>query len=193
MDRSEGTTPPTTARARSIYADIARIAAVLESAAEGDLRSRVRLDPAHPLAPVAADVDYPKLGKTFELSGGHIKNAVMRAAYMAAQKGAPIGQALLGNLAVIGRPTDLLRGLQTPLADEYILVPQAVPHERLEEITRLMMSRNGPTLRMAVSSRDRLTHGVQVTEARDHVVRSLRPQNAEPGCGLGPSPGLTEN
>jgi signal transduction histidine kinase len=57
LDRSEGTTPPTTARARSIYADIARIAAVLESAAEGDLRSRVRLDPAHPLAPVAAAAD----------------------------------------------------------------------------------------------------------------------------------------
>ena len=57
MDGSEETTPPTTARARSIYADIARIAAVLENAAEGDLRSRVRLDPGHPLAPVAAAAD----------------------------------------------------------------------------------------------------------------------------------------
>src|SRR5438874_623455 len=57
LDGSEETTPPTTAPARSIYADIARIAAVLENAAEGDLRSRVRLDPGHPLAPVAAAAD----------------------------------------------------------------------------------------------------------------------------------------
>src|SRR5437764_3279698 len=46
--------PPSTARARSISADIARIATVLESASEGDFRARVRLDPGHPLAPIAA-------------------------------------------------------------------------------------------------------------------------------------------
>ncbi len=50
-------------------------------------------------APLAGDVDYPKLGKTFELSGGHIKNAVMRAAYMAAQTGGSITQALLAEAA----------------------------------------------------------------------------------------------
>ncbi|MSP60320.1 MAG: AAA family ATPase [Myxococcales bacterium] len=50
-------------------------------------------------APVAGDVDYPKLGKTFDLSGGHIKNAVMRAAYLAAQSNVAISQALLAEAA----------------------------------------------------------------------------------------------
>ena len=50
-------------------------------------------------APVAADINYPKLGKTFDLSGGHIKNAVMRAAYMAAQAGSSITMALLADAA----------------------------------------------------------------------------------------------
>ena len=31
-------------------------------------------------------IDFARLGKTFELSGGHIKNAVLRAAYTAAQR-----------------------------------------------------------------------------------------------------------
>jgi hypothetical protein len=38
-------------------------------------------------APVAADVDFAALGKTYKLSGGHIKNAVVRAAYLAASAG----------------------------------------------------------------------------------------------------------
>ncbi len=52
-----------------------------------------------PDAPLAGDVDYAKLGKTFDLSGGHIKNAVMRAAYMAAQSGGHISHALLADAA----------------------------------------------------------------------------------------------
>jgi hypothetical protein len=36
-----------------------------------------------------------RLGKTFELSGGHIKNAVLRAAYTAAQFVRPIDTELL--------------------------------------------------------------------------------------------------
>jgi SpoVK/Ycf46/Vps4 family AAA+-type ATPase len=35
-------------------------------------------------APLAADLDYDLLGASFELSGGSIKNAVLRAAYRAA-------------------------------------------------------------------------------------------------------------
>ncbi len=37
--------------------------------------------------PLADDVDYEELGDSFELSGGHIKNAVLRAAYRAAERG----------------------------------------------------------------------------------------------------------
>jgi SpoVK/Ycf46/Vps4 family AAA+-type ATPase len=40
-----------------------------------------------PEAPVHKDVDYKALGKRFELAGGHIKNAILRAAYRAKAKG----------------------------------------------------------------------------------------------------------
>jgi lipopolysaccharide/colanic/teichoic acid biosynthesis glycosyltransferase len=76
----------------------------------------------------------------------------------------PLGQPLLDDLKVIGRPGDLLRNPLCRLADEYILVPQALPYERQEEITRLMAARAEPVLRMAVSSSDLLTHGVRITE-----------------------------
>ncbi|HEX2574606.1 MAG TPA: ATP-binding protein [Polyangia bacterium] len=46
-------------------------------------------------APLAADVDFVRLGKIYELSGGHIKNAVMRAAYLAAERTVEISMALL--------------------------------------------------------------------------------------------------
>ena len=39
-------------------------------------------------APLAADVDFAALGSNYKLSGGHIKNAVVRAAYIAASAGA---------------------------------------------------------------------------------------------------------
>jgi SpoVK/Ycf46/Vps4 family AAA+-type ATPase len=45
------------------------------------------------------DIDYAKLGRTFELSGGHIKNAVLRAAYSAAQAKQPLDYALLAEAA----------------------------------------------------------------------------------------------
>lgn len=75
----------------------------------------------------------------------------------------PLGQPLLNGTTVIGRPADLTR-LRRADVDEYILIPQALPHERLEEITSLMVSRGEPRLRMAVSSGQLLTHGVHVAE-----------------------------
>jgi lipopolysaccharide/colanic/teichoic acid biosynthesis glycosyltransferase len=80
----------------------------------------------------------------------------------------PLGQPLLHGISVIGRPCDLITRRPTDPVDEYVFVPEALPHERLEEITRLMVAREGPTFRMAVSSRDLLTHGVLVTQ-RGHV------------------------
>jgi len=76
----------------------------------------------------------------------------------------PLGQPLVDDIVVIGRPRDLLRGSVPQLADEYILVPQAIPHERFEEITHLMVSRGGPALRMAVSPSGLLTNWVSVAE-----------------------------
>ena len=49
-------------------------------------------------APVGK-IDYARLGKTFELSGGHIKNAILRAAYIAAQREQPIDYDLLAEAA----------------------------------------------------------------------------------------------
>ncbi len=51
-----------------------------------------------PRAPVG-NVDFARLGKTFELSGGHIKNAVLRAAYIAAQRDTALDYELLAEAA----------------------------------------------------------------------------------------------
>jgi lipopolysaccharide/colanic/teichoic acid biosynthesis glycosyltransferase len=76
----------------------------------------------------------------------------------------PLGQPLLDDVAVIGRPADMLHGAAARLADEYVLVPQALPHERLEELSRVMASARGPTVRLAVSSTDLLTQGFLLVE-----------------------------
>ena len=46
-------------------------------------------------APVDRDVDYRTLAREFELSGGYIKNAAVRAAFLAASHDAPISMELL--------------------------------------------------------------------------------------------------
>jgi SpoVK/Ycf46/Vps4 family AAA+-type ATPase len=45
------------------------------------------------------EIDYARLGRTFELSGGHIKNAILRAAYMAAERGDPLDYPLIAEAA----------------------------------------------------------------------------------------------
>jgi len=64
---------------------------------EPDLEQRKRiwevLCPAE--APLASDVDFSILSKRFELTGAQIKNALLRAAYRAADQGSQITQALL--------------------------------------------------------------------------------------------------
>jgi hypothetical protein len=40
-------------------------------------------------APLASDVDFAALGHKFRLTGGHIKNALVRAAFLAAAEGTP--------------------------------------------------------------------------------------------------------
>jgi lipopolysaccharide/colanic/teichoic acid biosynthesis glycosyltransferase len=82
----------------------------------------------------------------------------------------PLGQELLPGVAVTGRPGDLVRsatergGTERDEVDEYILVSEALPHERLAQISRLMVTRSRPALRLVVSSVDLLTHGLQVDE-----------------------------
>jgi hypothetical protein len=50
--------------------------------------------------PIAGDVDVAALARRFELAGGHIRNAVLRAAYVAADRGAAIDHALLERAAL---------------------------------------------------------------------------------------------
>ena len=62
-----------------------------------DIEERMRLWQTFlpPRAPVERDLDLPLLATEFELSGGYIKNAAVRAAFLAAQAGAPIGMEIL--------------------------------------------------------------------------------------------------
>ena len=57
---------------------------------EADERARLwrALLPAE--AEVAADIDVDALARRFEMTGGYIKNATVRAAFLAADEGAPI-------------------------------------------------------------------------------------------------------
>src|SRR5262249_20268609 len=48
-----------------------------------------------PQAPLAADVDFATLARSFKLSGGNIKNIVLAAAFLAAEEGQPIGMQYL--------------------------------------------------------------------------------------------------
>ena len=86
----------------------------------------------------------------------------------------PVGQRIAGNVAVIGRPEDLVDGRLVDAADEFILVPQALPSERLDEITRMMVSWGGPTVRTAVSSADLLTNGILVAQRGNIPLVTLR-------------------
>lgn len=53
-----------------------------------------------PDAPVDPDIDWDTLAETFEFSGGHIKNAVLRASIQAASQSSPIDQLMLVNASV---------------------------------------------------------------------------------------------
>jgi len=44
-------------------------------------------------APRSDDIDYAFLAKSFKISGGHIKNVVLSAAFLAARDSSPIGMA----------------------------------------------------------------------------------------------------
>jgi lipopolysaccharide/colanic/teichoic acid biosynthesis glycosyltransferase len=77
---------------------------------------------------------------------------------------APLGRELVHGVRVVGRPAELERRLRLGEADEYILVPDALPHQRLEELSRLMVGSGGATVRVAASSIELLTYGVLVAE-----------------------------
>ncbi len=57
-----------------------------------DERARIWRTLIPPSAPVAADVDFRRLALSFDIPGGYIKNAVVRAGYLAMAEGVPIRQ-----------------------------------------------------------------------------------------------------
>ena len=59
-----------------------------------DEDTRVRLWASHvtPETPIAGDFDFVDLARRFPLSGGYIRNCALRAAFLAAHEGAPMGQ-----------------------------------------------------------------------------------------------------
>jgi hypothetical protein len=50
--------------------------------------------------PVAGEIDTERLGRSFELAGGHIRNAVLRSAYAAMSRGVPVSVTDLEQAAV---------------------------------------------------------------------------------------------
>lgn len=76
----------------------------------------------------------------------------------------PLGLRLLDDIAVVGRPSDLLLGMNVAQADEYVLVSQALPDQRFAELSRLMVGHDRPRVRLAVNSIDMLTNGLHVAE-----------------------------
>ena len=74
-----------------------RVEFPMPDAAQRALLWRSMLPPG---APVEAGVDFDELGTRFELSGGSIKNAVLRAAFMAAEAGTVITRDQLRRAAV---------------------------------------------------------------------------------------------
>lgn len=51
-------------------------------------------------APVADDIDFDTLGQKLSMSGGYIRNAVLRAAFAACDEGSPITMTHLWNAGV---------------------------------------------------------------------------------------------
>jgi hypothetical protein len=71
--------------------------------------------PSH--APLAPDVDFDRLGARFEMSGGNIRNAAVRAAFLAADEERAIDMELLLRAAEReSREMGLLTRTETPVA-----------------------------------------------------------------------------
>ncbi|MEZ4269590.1 MAG: ATP-binding protein [Myxococcota bacterium] len=95
---------------------------------------------SEPRLPRAADVDVAALARTFELSGGLIRNAVLRAAFMAASRERPLDQSLLSlaariemreqGLLVQGSPHDDLAALVGPEGPFLAAADDAAPAKR---------------------------------------------------------------
>ena len=74
---------------------VRRLHVVVEFAMPGPVeRGRIWQRCLPPQAPIGADLDLEALAQHFELSGGTIRNAVLGAAFLAAEAGSPITMAV---------------------------------------------------------------------------------------------------
>jgi hypothetical protein len=62
---------------------------------EADMRAQLWAAHLPAGVPRAADLDFGQLAERFQLSGGNIRNCLLRAAFLAAREGAPLDQSLL--------------------------------------------------------------------------------------------------
>jgi len=97
IERFEGVCILTTNFERSIDAAFKRRLAFRIEFPMPDVKERIelwkRMMPAS--AQLASDIDYGKLARSYELAGGNIRNAMLRAAYLAASKTSAITMELL--------------------------------------------------------------------------------------------------
>jgi AAA+ superfamily predicted ATPase len=95
LERFEGVAVMATNLLKNIDpAFLRRLHLVVEFAMpEAAERRRIWRHALPPGAPLADDLELDRLADTFELSGGTIRNAVMSAAFLAAEAGTPIGRA----------------------------------------------------------------------------------------------------
>ena len=63
------------------------------------LRARIWKSLLPPTVPTRGSIDFDRLGRKFALVGGHIKNAVFKAAFRAARVEKPVTQAVLEDAA----------------------------------------------------------------------------------------------
>lgn len=87
---------------------------------------------------------------------------------------APLGRELVPGVRVIGRPADLARNPDAFVADEYVLVVDALPYQRLNELTKALVPRRNLAVRLTVGPLGLLTRHPLVAQ-RSHVpLLSLR-------------------
>lgn len=90
---------------------------------------------------------------------------------------APLGRELLPGIRVVGRPADLARNPGVVDCDECVLVGDALPYQRLDELTRALVPRTDVSVRLTVGPLDLLAR--QTLVAQRSSVRLLALRRAE--------------
>lgn len=90
---------------------------------------------------------------------------------------APLGMELLPGIQIVGRPADLARNPTAFHADQYVLVVDALPHQRLDELSIALLTLKDSSVRLTVGSLGMLPR--QTLLARHSRVRLVALGRAE--------------